>query len=110
MSNYPAMVTAYPGQVQCILLRNVSATDSSDHFPYDTSGFKDIDNSTYMFFRTPDDLMGLDLSKGDCRNASVPQNVTFGYQGLPGNGAAAINPSKFVLLPLLVSVLFLVTF
>lgn len=27
-----------------------------------------------------DDLMGLDFSKGDCRNASVPQNVTFGYQ------------------------------
>ncbi|KAG8701650.1 hypothetical protein FRC08_003974 [Ceratobasidium sp. 394] len=91
MSNYPAMVTAYPGQVQCILLRNVSATDSSDHFPYDTSGFKDIDNSTYMFFRTPDDLMGLDLSKGDCRNASVPQNVTFGYQGLPGNGAGTMT-------------------
>ncbi|KAG8739129.1 hypothetical protein FRC12_016420 [Ceratobasidium sp. 428] len=80
MKQYPAMVTAFPGQVQCILLRNTSATDPSDHFPYDTSGFKDIDNSTYMFFRTPDDLMGLDLSKGDCRNASVPQNVTFGYQ------------------------------
>jgi hypothetical protein len=27
-----------------------------------------------------DDLMGLDFSKGECRNASVPQNVTFGYQ------------------------------
>ncbi|KAG9114240.1 hypothetical protein FRC07_007682, partial [Ceratobasidium sp. 392] len=80
MKQYPAMVTAFPGQVQCILLRNVSATDPSDNFPYDTSGFKDINNSTYMFFRTPDDLMGLDLANGDCRNASVPQNVTFGYQ------------------------------
>ncbi|KAG8762114.1 hypothetical protein FRC11_011087, partial [Ceratobasidium sp. 423] len=80
MKQYPAMVTDFPGQVQCILLRNTSATDSGDHFPYDTSGFKNIDNSTYMFFRTPDDIARLDFSKGDCRNASVPQNVTFGYQ------------------------------
>ncbi len=39
--------------MQCILLRNTSATDSSDHFPYDTSGFQNVDNATYMFFRTP---------------------------------------------------------
>jgi len=112
MSGYPAMVTEFPGQVQCILLRNVSATDPSDHFPYDTSGFKDVNNSTYMFFRTPDDLMGLDLSKGDCRNASVPQNVTFRYQGLPGsgNGATAVNPSRVVLLSLLVPFLALAIF
>ena len=27
--------------------------------------------------------MGLDLAAGDCYNQSVPQNLTFGYQGLP---------------------------
>lgn len=108
MSQYPAMVTAFPGQVQCILLRNTSATDPSNHFPYDTSGFKDLDNSTYMFFRTPDDILNLDFSKGECRNASVPQNVTFGYQGLPsvlGNGAPFIHPSKLILAPLVVPLL-----
>ncbi len=37
----------------------------------------------YMFFRVPDDLTNLDISNGQCYNASVLQNVTFGYQGLP---------------------------
>jgi hypothetical protein len=27
--------------------------------------------------------MGLDIANGQCYNASVPQNVTFSYQGLP---------------------------
>jgi hypothetical protein len=83
MRDYPAMVTDYPGQVQCILLRNTSATDSGDRFPYKTDGFKDVPNSTYMFFLTPDDLMNLDIANGQCRNSTIPQNVTFDYQGLP---------------------------
>jgi phosphatidate phosphatase APP1 len=83
MRDYPEMATQYPGQVQCIFLRNTSATDSGDKFPYKTDGFKDVDNSTYMFFLTPDDLMGLDIEGGQCRNMSIQQNVTFDYQGLP---------------------------
>jgi len=95
MKQYPAMAKEFPGRVQCILLRNTSATDPSDYFPYDTSGFKDLDNSTYMFFRTPDDIAGLNFANGDCRNASVPQNVTFEYQGVPNllNGASSKAPS-----------------
>lgn len=42
MKDYPAMATQYPGQVQCIWLRNTSATDPTDKFPYDTSGFKGL--------------------------------------------------------------------
>jgi len=93
MKDYPALVADYPGQVQCILLRNTSATDSGDKFPYDTSGFKGIDQSKYMFFTVPNDLAGLDLSK-NCYNSSVKQNVTFEYQGLPfglGNGATVLD-------------------
>jgi len=82
MRDYPAMKKQFPDQVACILLRNTSATDPDDKFPYDTSGFEGIDNSTYMFFRTPDDLTGIDLLNG-CRNNTFQQNVTFGYQGLP---------------------------
>jgi hypothetical protein len=37
-----------------------------------------------MFFRTPDDLVGIDVGAGACYNASVPQNLTFGYQNVPG--------------------------
>jgi len=110
MRDYPAMVTEFPGQVQCILLRNTSATDDGDKFPYDTSGFKDLNTSTYMFFHVPvsfsgvkcqslgflsttlfgplisiqDDLMHLDISQdGGCVNTTISQNVTFGEQGLP---------------------------
>ena len=53
MTDYPAMVTEFPGQVQCIFLRNTSATDSGDRFPYDTSGFKNINQQSYMFFLVP---------------------------------------------------------
>lgn len=53
MRDYPAMATEFPGQVQCIFLRNTSSTDSGDKFPYDTSGFKNLSQDTYMFFNVP---------------------------------------------------------
>ncbi|KAH6679625.1 hypothetical protein B0J14DRAFT_473026 [Halenospora varia] len=83
MKDYPAMATEFPGQVQCIFLRNTSATDSGDKFPYDTSGFKGLNNQTYMFFKVPDDLKGLDIVNGQCVNTTIKQNVTFSTQGLP---------------------------
>jgi len=105
MSDYPAMATDFPGQVQCILLRNTSATDSGDKFPYDTSGFKGLNQSMYMFFTVPDDLHGLDLTT-QCYNSSVKQNVTFEYQGLPfGNGASFSVPRIFTSLIVVIIVL-----
>ena len=53
MRDYPAMVTEFPNQVQCIFLRNTSSTDSGDKFPYDTKGFKDLNQKSYMFFNVP---------------------------------------------------------
>jgi hypothetical protein len=64
MTDYPQLAKDFPGQVQCIFLRNTSATDGSDFFPYDTSGFEGLNNQTYMFFKVPDDLMGLDIANG----------------------------------------------
>jgi len=83
MKAYPAMYKDYPGQVNCIFLRNTSATDSDDKFPYDTSGFEGIPQDNFMFFNVPDDLRDLDIENGKCYNSSVPQHVTFGYQNLP---------------------------
>lgn len=83
MRDYPAMAKEYPGQVQCIFLRNTSATDSGDKFPYDTSGFQGLNQSMYMFFLVPDDLTNLDISNGQCWNRSIVQNLTYSYQGLP---------------------------
>ena len=83
MRDYPQMAKDYPNQVQCIFLRNTSATDPSDHFPYNTEGFQDLNQQMYMFFLNSDDLTGLDIENGQCWNSTIPQNVTFGYQGLP---------------------------
>ncbi|KAK5138862.1 hypothetical protein LTR04_004120 [Oleoguttula sp. CCFEE 6159] len=83
MRDYPQMATDFPNQVQCIFLRNTSSTDSGDKFPYDTSGFKNLNQQMYMFFNVPDDLTGLDIVNGQCYNQSIKQNLTFGYQGLP---------------------------
>lgn len=101
MRDYPEMAKEFPGQVQCIFLRNTSSTDPGDKFPYNTEGFKDLNQQSYMFFKVPDDLMGLDIVNGQCYNASIPQNLTFGYQGLPfgvnlgdGNSSGNLNSSS----------------
>ncbi|KAJ5476086.1 hypothetical protein N7475_001815 [Penicillium sp. IBT 31633x] len=96
MRDYPKLATDFPGQVQCILLRNTSATDKGDQFPYDTSGFKSLNQSNYMFFVNSADLANLDIANGECYNTSIPQNLTFGYQGLPlglGDKPTAVNGS-----------------
>ncbi|KAF2493705.1 hypothetical protein BU16DRAFT_527925 [Lophium mytilinum] len=80
MKDYPLLAHDRPNNVQCIFLRNTSATDDGDKLPYDTSGFQGLNNKSYMFFKTPDDLMGLDIANGQCLNQSILQNLTFGYQ------------------------------
>jgi phosphatidate phosphatase APP1 len=79
MKAYPQLALERPGQVQCIFLRNTSATDE-DYFPYDTSRFKKLDQKQYMFFITPDDLANVDIVGGNCYNGKVEQNVTFSKQ------------------------------
>ncbi|KAI1110964.1 hypothetical protein F5Y14DRAFT_427011 [Nemania sp. NC0429] len=99
MKDYPQLVRDYPGQVQCIFLRNTTATDSTDLFPYDTSGFEGIDQNQYMFFVHPDDLRGVDIVGGNCHNPAVIQNVTFGYQGRGfGNAANSAFTMKWSIL------------
>ena len=83
LKDYPSMLREHPQQVQCIFLRNTSATDPGNKFPYDTSGFEGLDTDKYMFFRVPNDLTRLDIANGECVNKTVAQNVTFGMQGLP---------------------------
>jgi Uncharacterized conserved protein (DUF2183) len=94
MRDYPKLAVDHPNQVQCILLRNTSATDD-DKFPYNTAGFKNISQNKYMFFIVPDDLKNLDLTGGNCWNSTIKQNVTFGYQdellGIHGSGAERIG-------------------
>jgi hypothetical protein len=96
MTDYPQLAKDYPGQVQCIFLRNTTATDSTDLFPYNTEGFKGLDQKQYMFFVHPDDLRGADIVGGNCHNPAVVQNVTFGYQGRGfGNDLSAANTALY---------------
>lgn len=83
MRDYPGLYHSNPDQVQCIFLRNTTATDSSDRFPYNTEKFEGIPQEKYMFFVNADDLMGINIAGNTCYNTSVAQNLTFGYQGLP---------------------------
>ena len=95
MSDYPALAQRRPNQVQCIFLRNTSATDTGDKFPYNTKGFKGLKNNTFMFFKVPDDLRGLDIANQQCLNTTIKQNVTFGLQdellGIHGSGAEMLR-------------------
>ncbi|KAI0007531.1 hypothetical protein F4779DRAFT_591664 [Xylariaceae sp. FL0662B] len=89
MRDYPQLARDHPDQVQCIFLRNTTATDPDDLFPYNTEGFDGLDSNKYMFFVTPDDLRAVDIAAGRCANPDVVQNVTFGYQGRGFGNAAA---------------------
>lgn len=53
MRGYPQMAKDFPGQVQCILLRNTSNTDPDDKFPYNTKGFEGLNENSYFFFNVP---------------------------------------------------------
>ncbi|EER24032.1 hypothetical protein CPC735_054020 [Coccidioides posadasii C735 delta SOWgp] len=83
MKNYPLLSLKYPGQIQCIFIRNVSATDRTFRWPYTTKFFQPLNRDSYMIFRYPDDLANLDIESGHCNNESVPQHLTYGWQGLP---------------------------
>ncbi|KAF2631841.1 hypothetical protein BU25DRAFT_418580 [Macroventuria anomochaeta] len=100
MKDYPQLAHDYPNQVQCIFLRNTSSTDSSDWFPYNTEGFKGLNNRSYMFFHVPDDLAGLDIANGQCLNESIQQNVTFSRQaeilGIHGGAGSKLAGSATI--------------
>ncbi|KAI1492431.1 hypothetical protein F5X96DRAFT_626967 [Biscogniauxia mediterranea] len=105
MKDYPQLMRDFPGQVQCIFLRNTSATDDGDLFPYDTSGFEGLNQTQYMFFVHADDLRGADIVGGNCHNAAVQQNVTFGWQGQGfGNAAPAFTITSWNWAVLVVSI------
>lgn len=82
MKQYPVMYKKFPEQVQCIFIRNTTVTDKENPFGYDTSGFKDVPESAYMFFNVPDDLSKLDIANGECRNSTLKSNnVEYRIQG-----------------------------
>ncbi|KAF2848309.1 hypothetical protein T440DRAFT_401762 [Plenodomus tracheiphilus IPT5] len=100
MKAYPQLAHDHPNQVQCIFLRNTSATDDEMWFPYNTEGFEGLNSGKYMFFRHAEDLMGLDIAGGQCLNQSIPQNVTFSRQaeilGIHGSGGVRAGGSAMV--------------
>jgi len=90
LREYPQLASDFPGQVHCILIRNVSATEPENRLPYTVDGFRSVNRNSYMFFNTPQDLVGLNFYRGDCVNPNVRQyvggNDGYGWRDLPGNG------------------------
>lgn len=50
---YADMGLMYPDRIQCILMRNVSATVAPDFHMAGTDSFAGISSEKYQFFRTP---------------------------------------------------------
>lgn len=51
--DYPEMATDFPGQVQCIFLRNTSSTDPTDEFPYDTKRLQESEPEHVYVLQCP---------------------------------------------------------
>jgi hypothetical protein len=51
--DYPEMATYFPGQVQCIFLRNTSSTDPTDEFPYDTKRLQESEPEHVYVLQCP---------------------------------------------------------
>ena len=110
LTAFPQIAQQFPNNIACIFIRNTSITDSGDKLPYDTSEFKNVKNDSYFFYRTAEgvfslpsecacalmtmslDLVGLDIVNGQCKNNSVPQNVSFASREA-SSGITAWAPS-----------------
>lgn len=79
MSRFPEDMNDFYPQIQCLLVRDVSATERSDWVTPDTRSFFKLDDTEYLFFRTPADLLRL---SGKHLAALAPQSYatskTFG--------------------------------
>ena len=64
------------GQVQCILIRNVSLTDKTYWYKNLPTQFKGLNESKFMFFKEPDDLKGIDFANGGCVNHTIRTDLT----------------------------------
>ncbi len=71
MKAYPQMVTDFPNQVQCIFLRNTSGTDSGNKFPYDTSGFENLNQQVvHPSRRKRDPFLSANIVSPTCSSTS----------------------------------------
>lgn len=88
MNHYPAMLQHHPEQVQCILMRNVSLTDKSYWYKNLPTRFRHLNETKFMFFKTPDDLKGIDFANGGCvtekgkNSTNVDESGNFVSEGL----------------------------
>lgn len=56
---WPKIMKEYWPQIQCILNRDVQATEPSDWLKPDTHEYLDIPRNSYLFYRIPEDLRRL---------------------------------------------------
>lgn len=59
MKRFPKDMDDFYPRIQCLLVRDISATERSNWVTPDTRKFIDLDDTEYLFFRIPDDLKRL---------------------------------------------------
>ncbi|KAH0382639.1 hypothetical protein KCU92_g6073, partial [Aureobasidium melanogenum] len=59
MKRFPKDLDDFYPRIQCLLVRDVSATERSNWVTPDTRPYIDLDDTEYLFFRIPDDLKRL---------------------------------------------------
>lgn len=61
----------HPISVQCIFLRNTTATVPDKNLTVDLSPFVDVPPDRYFVFNVPDDLIGMEFINGGCLNRTL---------------------------------------
>jgi hypothetical protein len=95
MSRFPDDMKDFYPRIQCLLVRDVSATERSDWVIPNTRSYLDLDDNEYLFFRTPADLLRL---SGKHLASLVPQSDkvprTFGCFDTERKLVQAMQPSR----------------
>ncbi|KAH0274074.1 hypothetical protein KCU91_g5530, partial [Aureobasidium melanogenum] len=94
MKRFPEALDDFYPRIQCLLIRDISATERSNWVTPDTRRYIDLDDTEYLFFRIPDDLKrlsGKHLASLAPQNDGVPK--TFGCFDSDHKLVQAIEPS-----------------
>lgn len=94
MDRFPKDLDDFYPRIQCLLIRDISATERSNWVTPDTRPYIDLDDTEYLFFRIPDDLKrlsGKHLASLAPQNDGVPK--TFGCFDSDHKLVQAMEPS-----------------
>ncbi|KAF2155349.1 hypothetical protein K461DRAFT_292219 [Myriangium duriaei CBS 260.36] len=106
MNLVPKMALKFPDQIQCILIRDVMATEPSNWRVSSTKAFLNLPTEKYHFFRHPSDLLRIDpdhlynlakLPLNETYSRTTPYDTSTGSSSPPDpNNTSAINMHRYI--------------